>query len=76
MKAPYPLPTTTPLTGEQVKEKFLAAGITFTEWARANGYSPQKVYFVVNGQLKGRYGDSHKIAVALGMKLSAGKAAA
>lgn len=76
MKAPYALPTTTPFTGEQVKEKFLAAGVTFSEWARANGYPPQKVYFVVNGQLKGRYGESHQIAVALGMKLDAHKAAA
>jgi gp16 family phage-associated protein len=76
MKAPYPLPTTTPLTGEQVKEKFLAAGVTFTDWARDNGYRVQKVYFVLNGQLKGRYGEAHKIAVALGMKLQAQKAAA
>lgn len=76
MKAPYPLPTTTALSSEEVKAKFLAAGVTISQWARGNNYSPQKVYFVINGQLKGHWGEGHKIAVALGMKLRPELAAA
>ena len=69
MKAPYLIPSNTALTAEQVKAKFVAAGVSISEWARSNNYSPQKVYFVINGQLKGHRGEGHKIAVALGLKL-------
>lgn len=31
------------LTPTQVKEKFKNDGITFSSWARANGYRPQEV---------------------------------
>lgn len=76
MKAPYPLPTKQPYSSQKVKELFLASGVTISSWAKANGYSRHKVYFVINGQLKGHWGSSHDIAVALGMKLSAEQIAA
>ncbi|CAD5107215.1 DNA-binding protein [Zestomonas carbonaria] len=56
------------LTAEQVKERFRAAGKTFTTWAKENGYSRNDVYRVLNGQLKANYGKAHEIAVKLGLK--------
>lgn len=60
----------TPKTPEQVKTEFLAAGITISEWARAHDWTPREVSLVLNGQVKGRYGRGHDIAVALGIKAS------
>lgn len=70
MKAPYPLPTVAPYSGEKVKELFEAAGLPVAKWAEANNYTPHKVYCVINGQFKGRRGAAHEIAVALGMKIA------
>lgn len=53
---------------KEVKENFRSHGQTFTGWAKANGFSPQRVLRVVNGVDKGNYGEAHKIAVALGIK--------
>lgn len=55
-------------TPEQVKADFLASGITISQWARSKGYKPREVSLVLNGQVKGRYGKGHEIAVALGIK--------
>jgi gp16 family phage-associated protein len=55
-------------TPEQVKREFHAQGRTFAEWARANGYNAHEVYFILNGQRKGKWGRGHDIAVALGIK--------
>jgi len=57
-----------PLTPEQVKARFRAAGQTITEWAAARGYSRRYVYMVLNGQAKAWRGQAHEIAVALGLK--------
>lgn len=56
------------MTSEQIKKKFKKQGITFTEWAKQNGYSRAQVYRVLNGQAKCNYGAVHEIAVKLGMK--------
>lgn len=56
------------MTADQVKAKFLKEGKTFSEWARERGYTPQKVYLVLNGQIKATRGKGHEIAVALGLK--------
>lgn len=58
-------------TPEQVKAEFLASGITISQWARTHNYTPRDVSLVLNGQIKGRYGRGHDIAVALGIKPSA-----
>lgn len=63
-------------TPEQVKADFLAKGITISQWARDNNYTPRDVSLVLNGQIKGRYGKGHDIAVALGIKASTQQQAA
>lgn len=55
-------------TLEQVKESFEAEGTTYCSWADAHGFSAQTVYAVLSGRAKGRRGEAHRIAVALGIK--------
>lgn len=69
MNTPYSLPKKQPYTREQVKDFFKQAGIPINKWARANGYPVNKVYQVLNGQLKGLRGNSHEIATKLGIKV-------
>lgn len=57
-----------PKTPEQVKKHFRDAGLTVTQWALDNNFPPNAVYQVLNGFSKGRYGQAHDIAVALGLK--------
>lgn len=59
------------LSAEQVKLGMQKSGITITQWAEQRGYPRELVYRVLNGQLKARFGRSHEIAVALGMKVEA-----
>lgn len=56
------------MTADQVKARFRREGKTFSSWAREHGYSPNKVIRVLNGFDKGHYGQSHEIAVKLGLK--------
>lgn len=56
------------MTPDKVKQQFHQRGITFTQWARQNGYSRGEVYRVLNGQAKAKYGKAHEIAVKLGLK--------
>ncbi|MCU4378255.1 DNA-binding protein [Acinetobacter haemolyticus] len=55
-------------TPDQVKKEFVDNGIPVSTWAENNGFTPQEVYKVLNGQSKGNFGRAHKIAVALGLK--------
>ncbi|WPO67581.1 DNA-binding protein [Acinetobacter haemolyticus] len=55
-------------TPEQVRNDFDNAGKTFAEWAISNGFEPQDVYKVLNGQAKAKRGKGHRIAVLLGLK--------
>ncbi|TAN12938.1 MAG: DNA-binding protein [Burkholderiaceae bacterium] len=55
-------------TRDQVRQRFRAEGRTLADWAREHGYTPNKVYRVMGGFDKGYYGESHKIAVQLGLK--------
>lgn len=66
----------TDMSSEQVKKRFRQQGITFTEWAAANGYTRNEVYRVLNGQAKAHYGKAHEIAVKLGLKSAPEKLAA
>ena len=70
MNTPYQLPRSKPLTPDQVKRNFQAAGVPVAQWAESNGYSRRYVYMVLNGQFKGHFGKAHDIAVALGLKLA------
>lgn len=59
----------TPVRSAKVaREAFEAAGLSVTEWAQARGFRREHVYAVLAGRTKGRRGESHRIAVALGIK--------
>lgn len=55
-------------TREQVLADFKSAGITFSEWARANGFHRMTVVDLLRGARQGLRGETHRCAVALGMK--------
>lgn len=43
-------------------------GITLSEFARQHGFKYRTVSEVIRGVNKGRYGEGHRVAVALGLK--------
>ncbi len=51
-----------------VKARFEAEGISIAAWAKANGFSTKTVYRVLDGDLKCKHGEAHRVAVALGLK--------
>lgn len=53
---------------EQALQEIRGRGQTVTGWARKNGFDMRLVRGVIYGQIKGKWGESHKIAVALGIK--------
>ncbi|TDK30950.1 DNA-binding protein [Luteimonas terrae] len=60
-----------PYTLEQVKAAFEASGMSVATWADARGFTRAAVYAVLDGRTKGRRGEAHRIATALGIKESA-----
>lgn len=56
------------MTPAQIKTKLIAEGTTIKEWATKRGFQPGAVSHVLNGMNKGRRGNAHLIAVALGIK--------
>ena len=52
----------------QVRALFEDSGISVAEWARARGFSASLVYQVMEGRRKCLRGQSHQIAVSLGLK--------
>jgi len=57
-------------TAEQVKEEFVRKGVSIRSWALANDFNPRLVYEILSGRGNHRClrGQSHKIAVRLGLK--------
>lgn len=55
-------------THEQVKQEFRDAGVSVLDWSRANGFNPRLVYTLLNDRRPAVRGESHRIAVALGLK--------
>ena len=55
-------------TREQVKKEFNQKGVTVKGWAARNGFKYQQVIDVLRKPGPCRYGQSHKIAVLLGLK--------
>lgn len=53
---------------ERIQAWFRESGITVADWAASHGFSPALVYAVMKGKRKCLRGESHHIAVALGMK--------
>lgn len=56
------------LTEAEVRATFVARGINIAEWARARGFSAELTRMVLSGKRKCLRGQSHQIAVALGIK--------
>lgn len=55
-------------TPEEIKAEFAARGLFISEWARRRDFSVSLVYQVLSGKQKALRGQSHRIAVALGLK--------
>lgn len=55
-------------TPEQVRSHFIQSGQSIADWARSRGFSVELTRMVAAGQRKCLRGQSHQIAVALGMK--------
>lgn len=56
------------MTPIEVKLELQNHGISISEWARLTGFSGNLVHAVLNGRNKATRGESHRIAVALGLK--------
>ncbi len=55
-------------TPAQVRKDFEKTGISIAQWATANNFSYPMVLEVLAGRKKGVRGQSHNIAVKLGLK--------
>jgi len=55
-------------TREQALAEIRRSGQTVCGWARKHGFSPRLVRAVIYGVVKGKWGESHKIAILLGIK--------
>ena len=55
-------------TPDQVRADFIDRGVSIASWAIANGFSYNLVLETLAGRKKGLRGESHKIAVKLGLK--------
>ena len=55
-------------TTAEVKAEFEHRGISISDWARRMGFSAALVHHVLAGRLACRRGQSHAIAVRLGLK--------
>ncbi len=54
-------------TPEQAREAIQRTGVPITQWAIANGFSPNLVFEVLAGRRKPTRGQTHQIAVRLGL---------
>lgn len=60
-------------TRKQVRDEFASHGWTYSDWARQHGYSAALVCMIVNDDDRSPHrkclrGESHNIAVTLGLK--------
>ncbi len=53
---------------EQIKKLFRSNGSSVSAWAKKMGFKTHDVYAVLDGRTRGSRGESHRIAVALGLK--------
>ena len=60
--------TTTVRTPTEVRNWLDRHGVTIAEWARAHGFSPAVVSGLLLGRSRGRWGQAHDAAVALGLR--------
>lgn len=59
------------MTEEEARAVFRAKGITVANWARERGFSVELTRMVLAGKRKCLRGQSHEIAVAIGIKSGA-----
>ena len=62
----YTLPTM--LKTNYIRELFEINGESIAQWSRRHGFSPALVYRVLRGDTTAKRGQTHEIAVALGIK--------
>ena len=55
-------------TPEQARAELRRKGVSITQWAMSNGYSPNLVFEVLSGRRNPTLGQTHRIAVSLGLK--------
>ncbi|MGE4191809.1 MAG: DNA-binding protein [Pseudodesulfovibrio sp.] len=55
-------------TSEQVREDFKRKGISISQWAVSNGFPPNLVYDILAERRNPTRGQTHRIAVKLGLK--------
>ena len=55
-------------TTDEIRLEFERRGLSMSEWARSHGFSTALVYQVLSGKRKALRGQSHQIAVKLGLK--------
>ncbi len=53
---------------EETKQIIESSGVSIAEWARENKFSAGLVYQILEGKRRCLRGQSHRIAVALGLK--------
>jgi gp16 family phage-associated protein len=56
-------------TVQEVAEDFRKRGVAIADWSRENNFNPALVYQVLKGKHIPIRGQSHKIAVKLGLKV-------
>lgn len=56
-------------TPEQARAELERNGVSIAAWAMANKFNPNLVHEVLAGRKKGIRGQSHNIAVKLGLKV-------
>jgi len=57
-----------PKTALEIKKAFADRGLSLSGWAKKNGFNTALVYQVLSGNRKTLRGESHRIAIALGLK--------
>lgn len=55
-------------TPDEARAELQRKGISISQWAASNGFSANMVFEVLAGRKKGIRGQSHRIAVKLGLK--------
>ncbi|MHC8400969.1 DNA-binding protein [Pseudomonas sp. MDT1-17] len=55
-------------TADQARAELKAKGVSITQWAIANRFSPNLVFEVLGGRKKCVRGQAHEIAIKLGLK--------
>lgn len=54
----------------RVKDEFFRRGESVAEWSAKHGFTTNSVYQVLSGRCQASRGESHRIAVALGLKIT------